>query len=292
MTRGKRIRNLERQVFGDDDDEKGITPDELEHLCQQEFKQPNPRFRPTTPPPRNLDRLRQRCLRLYAAYKAREKAEALSATDTAAQTDSQSPSSPSTTCCSPVLTGSASDESTTVAKTDNEEPAPSASQSQPAGDPTPAAPTMTQEEREKLDRLFGKGRWSLKKTTPNPARQGMTHNPGRQSYLSIADDQGGSSSQSRLILESGPNRSADHILGAGYTGSGVGRTETERSRRGRCEAEHVGRGGVGEKPFEGFARTGPAPPKTEPIPRIPPHPKEQRQEIARKAAAARWGRTK
>jgi hypothetical protein len=83
---------------------------------------------------------------------------------------------------------------------------------------------------------------------------------------------------------------------------GVTGTETGGGAR-------VGRGGVGEKPFEGFASTGPVPNQnvtsnpdvlaTSKYNRwflfggqSPGITKEQRQEIARKAAAARWGKTK
>jgi hypothetical protein len=46
---------------------------------------------------------------------------------------------------------------------------------------------------------------------------------------------------------------------------------------------------VGKKPLEGFAPTGPAKKLTY-LPH--PLPRWQRQEIARKAAAARWGKKK
>jgi hypothetical protein len=47
---------------------------------------------------------------------------------------------------------------------------------------------------------------------------------------------------------------------------------------------------VGEKPFEGFAPTGPA---NQNLPYLlHPLPRWRLQEIARKAAAARWGKKK
>jgi hypothetical protein len=72
----------------------------------------------------------------------------------------------------------------------------------------------------------------------------------------------------------------------------------------------VGRGGVGEKPLEGFAPTGPASPNLDPSMASSPHrkhkhslpirrrqhtrnrafTKERRLQVARKAAAARWGK--
>jgi hypothetical protein len=61
-----------------------------------------------------------------------------------------------------------------------------------------------------------------------------------------------------------------------------------RPREPTRRADRVGRGGVGEKPLEGFAPTGPAPPNHHPISytlRRAGTQKGQRQEIASKAAA-------
>ena len=188
MNREQRIRKLELQVFGDDD-ETLMTWEEFQHvycaLCPEparEQAKSNWRLQRIleSPPTPNLDRLLRRWARMEATI-VQQRAQELNATDTAAQPDSQSPSAPSPTCSSPVLTGGAAEERTTVAGTDKKEPAPSASPSQPAGDPTPAEPAMTQEVRQEFDRLFGKGRWKvIKTTTPNPTGQGMPHNPGRQ----------------------------------------------------------------------------------------------------------------
>jgi hypothetical protein len=154
VNRDKRIRQLELRVFGNDD-ENGMTWEEFlhcywatdpEHFRKQAKSDFNMQRIMESPPPRNLDRLIRRWQPYFAAQDAQRRADQRRAAQTGVEPDSQSPSTTSPTCSSPVLTGCASDESTTGAKTDKEHSAPSASQSQPAGDPNPAAPTMTQVE--------------------------------------------------------------------------------------------------------------------------------------------------